>query len=94
MTPLHYAVRGICEPKILTFLLQSPTSHNALDVTDSEHNTALHLAAANNNISVSKQKGIIWSLIGHGANYRIQNMDRKVALALVDIERRQVQYIL
>lgn len=89
MTPLHYAVQGLCEQKILTLLLQSPSSHAALDIKDFEHNTALHLAAANNSINIMKQKAIMWSLIGHGANYRIQNMDGKVALALVDNERRQ-----
>lgn len=86
MTPLHYAVRGTCELKILNLLLQSPTSHAALNITDCEHNTALHLATANNSISVPKQKAIISSLIGHGANHRIHG---KVALALADTERRQ-----
>ncbi|XP_076629924.1 uncharacterized protein LOC143346064 [Colletes latitarsis] len=87
-TALHMAVSSNCDPALVKVLLATHDT-NLVNMTNYNHNTALHQAATvSNSISLERQREIFWLLIYAGGYTNVLNREGKTPLALVSPERK------
>ncbi|XP_048577386.1 transient receptor potential cation channel subfamily A member 1 isoform X2 [Nematostella vectensis] len=84
-TPLHSAVTSGSIQTVKTFLGRTMDSNVLLEMQDSNGNTALHLACANDEVKIVKL------LLDEGADVTMRNKDDKTCLDVaIDWERTEV----
>ncbi|XP_043266362.1 NF-kappa-B inhibitor zeta-like [Colletes gigas] len=87
-TALHMAVSLNCDPVLVTVLLDTHDT-DLVNMTNYNHNTALHQAATvSNSFSLEKQRDIFWQLVYAGGYTNVLNREGKTPLALVSPERK------
>ncbi|XP_043500212.1 uncharacterized protein LOC122522905 [Polistes fuscatus] len=88
-TALHMAAGLSCDPALVKVLLSKADS-GAVNATNYNYNTPLHIAAACNTVPLERQKEVCWLLTQAGGQTNIHNKQGKTPLALVSAERKDL----